>query len=83
MVIHEWIEQHKVFLVNTVRHQRGCDELADDLAGVLNVCYRVLSEAPQLRRRIAELENELATLKPAPLPVEREEYGMHIKYTGD
>ncbi len=82
MVIHEWIEQHKVFLVNTVRFQRGCDELADDLASVLNVCYRVLSEAPQLRRRIAELENELATLKPAST-VEREEYGMHIKYTGD
>jgi len=82
MVIHEWIEQHKVFLVNTVRYQRGCDELADDLASVLNVCYRVLSEAPQLRRRIAELEKELATLKPA-LTVEREEYGMHIKYTGD
>lgn len=82
MVIHEWIEQHKVFLVNTVRHQRGCDGIADDLAGVLNVCYRVLSEAPQLRRRIAELEKELATLKPA-LTVEREEYGQHIKWTGD
>jgi hypothetical protein len=40
-------------------------------------------EVPQLRRRIAELEKELATLKPAPLPVEREEYGMHIRYTGD
>lgn len=82
MVIHEWIEQHKVNVVNVVRSRRGCDELADDLAGVLSVCYRVLSEAPQLRRRIAELEAELATLKPA-LTVEREEYGMHIKYTGD
>jgi hypothetical protein len=82
MVIHEWIEQHKVFLVNTVRYQRGCDELADDLASVLNVCCRVLGEAPQLRRRIAELEKELATLKPS-LTVEREEYGMHIRFTGD
>jgi hypothetical protein len=40
-------------------------------------------EVPQLRRRIAELEKELATLKPATPPVEREEYGMHIRYTGD
>jgi hypothetical protein len=40
-------------------------------------------EVPQLRRRIKELEAELAALKPAQPPVEREEYGMHIKYTGD
>jgi uncharacterized protein YigA (DUF484 family) len=83
VVIHEWIEQHKDFLVNTVRWQRGCDELADTLKDVLNNCCLVLYEMPKLRRRIAELEKELATLKPAPLPVEREEYGMHIKYTGD
>ena len=83
MVIHEWIEQHKVNVVNVVRSRRGCDELADDLAGVLKVCYLVLRAAPHLRRRIAEQDNELATLKPAPLPVEREDYGMHIKYTGD
>jgi hypothetical protein len=83
MVIHEWIEQHKVFLVNTVRYQRGCDELADDLASVLNQCIRIILESSLLRRRIAELEKELATLKPAPLPVEREEYGQHIKWTGD
>jgi hypothetical protein len=40
-------------------------------------------EVPQLRRRIKELEAELATLKPAQPTVEREEYGTHIKWTGD
>jgi hypothetical protein len=40
-------------------------------------------EVPQLRRRIAELEKELETLRPAPPPAERDEYGTHIKWTGD
>lgn len=40
-------------------------------------------ELPQLRRRIAELEAEVATLKPTSPLAEREEYGMHIRYTGD
>jgi hypothetical protein len=83
MILHEWIERHRDFVVNTVRWQRGCDELADTLKDVLNHCCLVLHEMPQLRRRIAELEAELATLKPPAPPVEREEYGQHIKYTGD
>ena len=83
MILHEWIDQHKDFVVNTVRWQRGCNELADDLAGVLNQCVRIILESSLLRRRIAELEKELATLKPAPQPAEREEYGTHIKWTGD
>ena len=40
-------------------------------------------EVPQLRRRIKELEAELLTFRPAPQPVERDEYGTHIKWTGD
>ena len=83
MVIHEWIDQHKVHVVNVVRSHRGCDELADELQTVLNVCYRVLNEAASLRGRMRELEAELAKFKPEPPPVEREEYGMHIKWTGD
>jgi hypothetical protein len=83
MVIHEWIEQHKANVVNIVRSRRGCDQLADDLAGVFNDCYRIINESPVLRRRIRELEAELATFKPAPPPVEREEYGQHIRWTGD
>lgn len=83
MILHEWIEQHRDFVVNTVRYQRGCDELADDLAGVLNQCVRIVKESSLLRRRIQELESELLTFKPAPPPVERHEYGQHIKWTGD
>jgi len=83
MVIHEWIEQHKVHVVNIVRARRGCDELADELQAVLNVSYRVLNEAAALRGRLKEVEAELATFKPAVPPVEREEYGQHIKWTGD
>jgi hypothetical protein len=83
MILHEWIEQHKVFVVNTVRYQRGCDGVADDLAGVLNDCIRIIKESSSLRRRIQELESELLTFRPAPSPAEREEYGTHIKWTGD
>jgi hypothetical protein len=83
MVIHEWIDEHKVHVVNIVRARRGCDELADELQAVLNVSYRVLNEAASLRGRIRELEAELAKFKPEPPPVEREEYGQHIKWTGD
>jgi hypothetical protein len=56
-------------------------------ADIVQIAFRDIKrhdvEMPQLRRRIAELEAELATLKPPALPVEREEYGQHIKYTGD
>ena len=82
MVISEWIEQHKVHVVNIVRAHRGCDQLADDLAAVLNNCYRIINEAPALRRRIRELESELLTFRPEPV-VERQEYGQHIRWTGD
>jgi hypothetical protein len=40
-------------------------------------------EMPQLRRRIAELEKELAELKPPAPPVQYEEYGSQIRWTGD
>jgi hypothetical protein len=83
MVIHEWIEQHKVNVVDIVRSRRGCDELADDLAGVFNDCIRIILESSLLRRQLRGLEAELAALKPAQPAVEREEYGMHIRYTGD
>jgi hypothetical protein len=83
VILHEWIEQHKVFVCNTVRYQRGCDGIADDLAGVFNDCYRIINEASGLRRRIQELEAELLTFRPNPPPAEREEYGMHIRFTGD
>jgi hypothetical protein len=83
MVLHEWIEQHKANVVNIVRSRRGCDGLADDLASVLNNCYRVLNEAAALRRRLIDVEAELATYKPAPPRVQYEEYGQHIKWTGD
>jgi hypothetical protein len=83
MILHEWIEQHKVFVCNTVRYQRGCDGIADDLAGVFNDCYRIINEASGLRRRIQELEAELLTFRPNPPPAERDEYGQHIKWTGD
>lgn len=83
MVLHEWIDQHRVNVVNIVRCRRGCDDLADDLAVVLNDCYRIVNEASGLRRRMQELEAELLTFRPAPQPAEREEYGMHIRFTGD
>ena len=83
MILHEWIQQHRDFVVNTVRYQRGCNELADDLAVVLNQCVRIILESSLLRRRIQELESELLTFRPAPLPAERAEYGQHIKWTGD
>lgn len=83
MVLHEWIEQHKTNVVNIVRCRRGCDDLADDLASVFNNCYRIINEASGLRRRIQELEAELLTFRPDPPPAEREEYGMHIRFTGD
>ena len=82
MVLHEWIEQHKLFVCNTVRYQRGCDVIADDLAGVFNDCHRIINEASGLRRRIQELEAELLTFRPAPV-VEHQEYGQHIRWTGD
>lgn len=40
-------------------------------------------EVIQLRRRLIDVEAELATYKPAPPPVQYEEYGTHIKWTGD
>ena len=83
MVIRDWIEEHKVQCVNIVRARRGCEELADELHDVLNVCYRVLNEAAALRGRLKEVEAELAKFRPAPPPAEREEYGTHIRYTGD
>lgn len=73
----------QAFLCNTVRYQRGCDDLADDLAGVLNDCIRTIKENSSLYRRVQELEAELLTFRPAPQPAEREEYGMHIRWTGD
>jgi hypothetical protein len=83
MVIHEWIDKHKVHVVNIVRARRGCDQIADELQTTLNVCYRVLNEAAGLRGRIKELEAELLTFRPAPPPAECEEYGTHIRWTGD
>ena len=83
MILHEWIEQHRVNVVSIVRCRRGCDDLADDLSVVLNNCWRIIHEASGLRRRIQELEAELLTFRPDPLPAEREEYGMHIRFTGD
>ena len=56
---------------------------ADIVQWAFQDCKRHDVEVPQLRRRIKELEAELATLKPAQPAVEREEYGMHIRYTGD
>jgi hypothetical protein len=82
MVLHEWIEEHKVHIANIVRARRGCDELADDLAGVFNDCHRIINEASVLHRRIRELEEELLTFRPAPV-VEHQEYGQHIRWTGD
>ena len=82
MVLHEWIEQHKTNVVSIVRCRRGCDDLADNLAVVLNDCYRIIHEASGLRRRIQELEEELLTFRPAPVVV-YEEYGQHIRFTGD
>jgi hypothetical protein len=83
MIIHEWIEQHKMNVVNIVRSRRGCDDLADDLASVFNNCYRIINEASGLRRRIQELEAELLTFRPNSQAPERDEYGTHIKWTGD
>jgi rRNA-processing protein FCF1 len=83
MILHEWIEQHKAFVVNTVRYQRGCDDLADELAGVFNDCYRIINEDTALRRRIKELEAELATFRPAPVVTHREWWDVDSKFTGD
>ena len=77
MILHEWIDQHKT----ARRRWRACT--ADDLSVVLNNCWRIIHEASGLRRRIQELEAELLTFRPDPLPAEREEYGMHIRFTGD
>ena len=82
MVLHEWIDQHKTNVVNIVRCRRGCDDLADDLSVVLNNCFRIIHEASGLRRRIQELEAELLTFRPTPVVV-YEEYGQHIRFTGD
>jgi len=61
------------------RYQRA----ADIVQWAFQDCKRHDVEVPQLRRRIKELEAELATLKPPAPPVEREEYGQHIRWTGD
>ena len=71
LTIDEVLRGHRYHKAADIVHLAFQDVKASDL------------EVLHLRRRIAELEKELATLKPAPQPAEREEYGMHIRYTGD
>ena len=74
---------HHGQIIDCLLRRSRYEKIADWAHMVFHDFKNLDFEVPRLRRRIAELEAELATYKPAPPPVEREEYGQHIKWTGD
>lgn len=76
------IDHHGQIIDCLLRRSRY-ERLADWAELVLRDYKRLELVELQLRRRLIEVEAELATYKPAPPPVQYEEYGQHIKWTGD
>ena len=76
------IDHHGQIIDCLLRRSRY-ERIADWAELVLRDYKRLEFVELQLRRRLIEVEAELATYKPAPPPVQYEEYGQHIKWTGD
>ena len=76
------IDHHGQIIDQLLRRSRY-ERIADWAEMVLRDFKRLDLEEARLRRRLMEVEAELATYKPAPPPVQYEEYGTHIKWTGD
>ena len=76
------IDHHGQIIDHLLRRSRY-ERIADWAELVLRDFKRLDLEEARLRRRLIEVEAELATYKPAPPPVQYEEYGPHIKWTGD
>ena len=76
------IDHHGQIIDCLLRRSRY-ERIADWAELVLRDFKRLDLEEARLRRRLIEVEAELATYKPAPPPVQYEEYGQHIKWTGD
>ena len=76
------IDHHGQIIDHLLRRSRY-ERIADWAELVLRDFKRLDLEEARLRRRLIEVEAELATYKPAPPPVQYEEYGTHIKWTGD
>lgn len=76
------IDHHGQIIDCLLRRSRY-ERIADWAELVLRDYKRLEFVELQLRRRLIEVEAELATYKPAPPPVQYEEYGTQIKWTGD
>ena len=76
------IDHHGQIIDCLLRRSRY-ERIADWAELVLRDYKRLEFVELQLRRQVQALEAELATYKPAPPPVQYEEYGQHIKWTGD